>query len=278
MQNAEALLFIDHDKSEIFESEVAGNEPMRADDDVDAALAKKLQHFPLFSLRAKAAKHFDSHGVIEHPLAENFEVLLREHRRRCQDRDLFAVHHRFKRRANCDFGFSEADVAANETVHRARAFHVDLRLDDRSQLIGRFAKWKRMLELDLPSRVGSEDVAGLGLALSLQGQHFAGVIKDRGDRIFLGPCPFDVGQRTEQRRFFADADVTRNKIRLLERHIEFRFVRKLEREHFSLAYSCGDRASRDFCRRHVCPYCNTVAYRQLDQAQESPHTVLEMDN
>ena len=42
MQNAEALLFVDHDQAEILENHVAGNEPMRADDDVDAAFAEQL--------------------------------------------------------------------------------------------------------------------------------------------------------------------------------------------------------------------------------------------
>ena len=40
VQNAEALLFVNHHEAEIFEHEIAGNEPMRADDDIDPALAE----------------------------------------------------------------------------------------------------------------------------------------------------------------------------------------------------------------------------------------------
>ena len=47
VQNAEALLFVDHDQPEILEDDVAGNEPMRADDDIDAAFAQQLQDFAL---------------------------------------------------------------------------------------------------------------------------------------------------------------------------------------------------------------------------------------
>ena len=39
VQNAKALFFVDHDQAEIFKNDVAGNEAMGADDDVDAALA-----------------------------------------------------------------------------------------------------------------------------------------------------------------------------------------------------------------------------------------------
>ena len=45
VQNAEALLLVDHDQAEILEDDVAGNEPVRADDDIDAAFAQQLQHF-----------------------------------------------------------------------------------------------------------------------------------------------------------------------------------------------------------------------------------------
>ena len=38
MQDAESLLFVDHDQAEIFKNDVAGNEAMGADDDVDATL------------------------------------------------------------------------------------------------------------------------------------------------------------------------------------------------------------------------------------------------
>ena len=40
MQNSEPLFFIDYNEAEIFEHEIAGNEPMRADDDIDPALAE----------------------------------------------------------------------------------------------------------------------------------------------------------------------------------------------------------------------------------------------
>ena len=82
MQDAEALLLVDHDQAEILENDIAGNEPMRADDDIDAALAQCFEHLALFRVRAEPAEHFDSHRIIEHALAKRFEMLLRQHGRR----------------------------------------------------------------------------------------------------------------------------------------------------------------------------------------------------
>ena len=101
-----------------------------------------------------------SHRVIEHPLAKGLEVLLREHGRGREHGDLFAFHHRLERGADRDLGFAEADVAADQAIHRARFLHVALRLGDRFQLIGRFAKGKGMLEFELPFRVGAKGVTG----------------------------------------------------------------------------------------------------------------------
>ena len=42
VQHAEALLFVDHDQTEILEEHVAGNDAMRADHDIDAAFAQEL--------------------------------------------------------------------------------------------------------------------------------------------------------------------------------------------------------------------------------------------
>ena len=140
VQHAEALLLIDHDQAEIFEDDVAGNEPMRADDDIDAAFAQQLQHFFLFGVRTKTAEHFDAHRIIEHALPKHFEMLLRQNGGRREHGDLFAVHDRLERGANGDFGFAETDVAADQAVHRPRTFHVDLRVDDRLHLVRRFAE------------------------------------------------------------------------------------------------------------------------------------------
>ena len=128
---------------------------------------KQLEDFFLFTLCPESAEHFDPHRVIEHSLPKNFEMLLSEHGRWREHRDLASIHHGFEGRADCDFGLAEADIAADQAVHRARTFHVNLGVDDRFHLVGRFAKRERMFEFQLPFCVRPERMAGNRFALRL---------------------------------------------------------------------------------------------------------------
>ena len=87
MQNAEALLFVDHHQTEILENDVARNEAMRADDYIHSAVAQQFQNLALLGVRPKTAEHFDANRIIEHALAKRFEMLLRQHRSRRQHRN-----------------------------------------------------------------------------------------------------------------------------------------------------------------------------------------------
>ena len=151
---------------------------------------------------------------------------------RSEHGDLPAVHDRLERSADGDFGFAKADVTADQPIHRLWTFHVDLGIDDRFQLVRCLPKRKRMFEFRLPFRIGSKCMAGMRLSLRLNRKHFSGVIENGICGVCLRTRPFPVAQRTERRRFFADTDVTRNQIGLLERHIKLRFIGKLERENF----------------------------------------------
>jgi hypothetical protein len=83
-----------------------------------APAARSRQHSALLLRGAEAREQFHAHRVVGHALAEGVEVLLRQHGRWYQYRDLPPIHHRLERRADGDLGFAEADVAADQAVHR----------------------------------------------------------------------------------------------------------------------------------------------------------------
>ena len=87
-----------------------------------------------------------------------------------------------------------------------------------------------MFKLRLPFGVCAKGVAWVGLALGLKREHFSGIIKNGGGRVFLRACPFRICERTQRRRLFPDADVTRDQIGLLQRNVEFRVVGELQNE------------------------------------------------
>ena len=169
-------------------------------------------------------------------------MLLCEHGRGGEHRDLFPFHHRLESGADRDLGFAKTDIATNQAVHRTRLLHVVLGRVDRLELVGGFTKREGMLELALPLAVGTESVAELGRAFRLHREHFARVIEDGSRGIFFRTAPFRIRKRAQRRGFLADADVARNEISLLERDIEFRFIGKLERQHFLQTTTGG----RDF--------------------------------
>ncbi len=65
-------------------------------------------------------------------------MLLGQQRGRAQHRDLLAVGHGDEGGAHGDLGLAEADVAADQAVHRLAGFHVVDHGVDGGQLVGRF--------------------------------------------------------------------------------------------------------------------------------------------
>ena len=91
MLDAEALLFVDDEKPEVLEVQVVGQQPMRADDDVDGAVLHAAHDLGLFLRRQEPRQHLDPYRIVREPLAEGLAVLACEQRGRYEDRDLFAV-------------------------------------------------------------------------------------------------------------------------------------------------------------------------------------------
>ena len=95
-----------------------------------AALREALLRLALLGGADHARELADPDGQAGEALAEILVVLAREQRRRHDDRRLLAVHRRDESRAQRHFRLAEADVAADEAVHRAAGREiVERRLD-----------------------------------------------------------------------------------------------------------------------------------------------------
>ena len=172
------------------------------------------------------------------PLAEGLEVLLREHGRRHEHRDLLAVLHRLERGAHRDLGLAVADVADDETVHRPRALHVALAVVDRRELVRRLGEGERVLHLDLPRRVLPERVRADGLARRVQAEQLARDLLDRLLRLALRRRPVLAAERGQRRR--RPADVARDPVDALGRQRDDVGARETQLE--VLAHDAGDLA------------------------------------
>src|SRR5215204_4498031 len=137
LTDAEPLLLVDHDQTEILKLDVLLYEPVRSDNDVYRAFREAQHDLALILFRLQAGKHLDPYGKGREPLAERGEVLKRQHCGRHKDGDLEAVVDCLEGGTERDFGFAESDVAANQPIHRLCRFKVTFDFVDGTELIGR---------------------------------------------------------------------------------------------------------------------------------------------
>ena len=135
LRHAEALLLVDDDEAEVLRDHVAREHAVRPDQHVDLALAELRQHLLHLGRLAEARDHLDPDREVAVALAERVPVLLREHRRRHEHQHLLGRDGDRERGAQRDLRLAEADVAADEPVHRMRRLEVLLDRLDRARLV-----------------------------------------------------------------------------------------------------------------------------------------------
>ena len=154
--DAEALLLVHDDESEILEGNVFLYESVGADDDIDLALGEVVDDAGLLAVGAEPAEDLDAYGIGLEALGEGGEVLLGEDGRGHEYGDLEPVGDSLEGGAEGDLGLAVADIAADEPVHGPDALHVALHVEDGLGLVGRLLVGEGIFELDLPWRVEGE--------------------------------------------------------------------------------------------------------------------------
>ena len=114
-------------------------------------------------------------------------------------------------------------IAAQQTIHRRRCFHVVLHIFDRGFLIGRQRVFKTFFEFALPGSVNWKRVTLDQLALSVKPQQLVRHIAHRALGLGFRLLPADATQTIERRLVGFSARVTLHEIEPLNRHVELRF-------------------------------------------------------
>ena len=122
---------------------------------VGEAFERRL-HF-LGRPKARQLGQFDR--PVREAIGENLKVLFGEQRRRHEQRDLLAIGQRDERSAQRNLGLAEADVAADESIHRAARGQVRDHRIDRRLLIGRLLEAEALGECFVIVRLERERVA-----------------------------------------------------------------------------------------------------------------------
>ena len=117
--------------------------------------------------RAEARDHLDLNREGGHAAREGIEVLLGQHGGGHQHGHLLAILDGLEGRAQRHLGLAEADIAADQPIHRLDQLHIVLDVDQRLELIGRLDIREGILQLALPFAIGAEGVALAELALGV---------------------------------------------------------------------------------------------------------------
>jgi hypothetical protein len=189
LADPEALLLVDHDQPEVLEAHVPLDEPVGADDDVDPPFAQAPDDVALLGLGAESRKHLHPHREGGQPLREGREVLKGQHSRRNQHGDLLAIVDRLERGAQGDLRLAEADVAADQAVHRLRRFQIALDLVDRPVLVVRFGVGERLRELPVPGGVFRKGGPVRSFAGGVELDELEGHLADRPPDALFGLDP-----------------------------------------------------------------------------------------
>ena len=188
--------------------------------------------------RAESRDHLDSNGKVPEALAECVPVLFGEDRRRREHQRLLAVDRDRERRAHRDLRLAEADVAADEPVHRVRRLEVLLHRFDRRLLVGRLAVRERRLEARDPLVLEVERDPGARLTLRVQRDQLAGQLLHRLACARLEQLPRLAAELRQRGRLRVGADVARHLAELLVRDVQA--VVAAEREQEVVARDAGD--------------------------------------
>ena len=133
--DAEMLLLVDDQQAEILELDALGQERVGADHDIDRALLHRLLGGLGLLGGDQPRQAADAHRQALEALDEGAVMLARQQRRRADHRHLLAREGGDEGRAQRHLGLAEADIAADQPVHRFARGHVLEDVGNRLELV-----------------------------------------------------------------------------------------------------------------------------------------------
>ncbi|MNR08666.1 hypothetical protein D3C85_1248340 [compost metagenome] len=135
--DAEVLLLVDDHQAQVLEADLFGQHRVGADDDLEGAVLQARARLVgvLGRDHARQVPHRDRPAG--EALAEGLEVLTRQEGRRTDDGHLLARHGHDEGGAQRHFRLAEADVAADQAIHRRALAQVLQHVADGVQLVVR---------------------------------------------------------------------------------------------------------------------------------------------
>ena len=155
-------------------------------------------------------------------------MLFSQQSRGRQNGHLFAAHHRNKSRPQSHLGFAKTHIAANQTVHGARADHVLNHRMNRTALVCGFIKAEIVGKHLVVLRGVSERVTLPGCTSCINIEQLGRRVAYLFGSAALGFVPLTRAQPVQRRFIRAHAAVATDQVQLADRHIQGGFVSVFE--------------------------------------------------
>jgi hypothetical protein len=221
-------LLVDDQQAQARELDVLGQQLVRADHDVDRAGFHAGQRGVDFLGGAKARQFGHLHRPGAEAVDDRLVVLLGQQRGRRQDGHMLAAHHSDEGRAQRHLRLAEADVAADQAVHRLRAHQVLDHGVDRGALVGRLLEAEAGCEgLVVVRRIAVRVALARGPARVERQQLGRGVAHLLGG-LALGLLPLARAELVQRCFVGRHAGVAADQVQLRHRHIQRGLVRVFE--------------------------------------------------
>ncbi len=265
LAHAEAMLLVDDDQAQPLEAHVIGQQLVRADHDVDGAVVDLLDRGLDLLLRLEARQLDDAHRPVGEAVRQRLEMLLGQQRGRRQHRDLLAAHHRDEGRAQRHLGLAEADVAADQPVHRLARGHVGDHRRDRRGLVRRLFEAEALGEGLVVLRRQRERMAFAQRPARVQVQQLGGGIADLLRGAALGAFPLARTERMQRRGLRVGARIARDHMQLVDRHIQLAALVVVQMQEFLVALAHVERDQALVAADAVLAVHDRIADLQLGQ-------------
>ncbi len=168
-------------------------------------------------------------------------------------------------RAQRDFGLAEADVAADQAVHRLARAHVVDDGVDRRRLVGRFLEAEALGERVQVVRLDFELMALARGAPGVEVEQLGGGVADLLRRLLLGAVPVAAAELVQRRLFGRHAAVAADQVQLRHRHVELVVPGIFQVQKFRLAFAQVEIGEAEIAADTVLGVHYGVADAQLRQ-------------
>ncbi len=174
MFDAETLLFVKHEKSQVFKCHIFLKQPVSSNDNIYVSWFKITDNLTLLAHRPKSVQTCNINRVAFKTVGERWKMLFCKHRGRHKYGNLFTVTDGHKRWAQSNFCLTISHITTYQSVHGNGWFHIIENIFNSVKLVWCLLVRETGFKIEKISIYFPESVAMFNLTLGVKFQEFSG--------------------------------------------------------------------------------------------------------